>query len=334
MLLNILMNIPLLHIHSAAVADGGFWHVLPSLLWEVLSTSLEITGLVLLMMALIDLVNVSSSGRLVEKLQHRPFLQLLLACLLGAIPGCAGGFAVVSLYAHNLLTFGALAGGMIATFGDEAFFLFVQSPKWGFIVTGILFALGIVVGTIVNLLLQRARKRVGTSQEIDTSFAEKHHAEGAHDLVIHDGVDHHEHSEAGSPGFKEKLRHFFVEHLWNHIVRQHFLTVFLWSFGVLLFLKVFGCFFDLDTLLQTHTWAKYLLLLIAVLIGFIPESGPHLVFIVMFLEGTIPFGVLLGNCIAQNGHAGLPLLAQSRRSFFMMKAVTVLLGLLCGAIML
>lgn len=333
MLPNILMHIPLLHIQTAAVADGGFWHSLPAILWTVFSSALEITGLVLLMMALIEFVNVSSSGKLVEKLQHRPFLQLVVSCLLGAIPGCAGGFAVVSLYAHNLLTFGALVGGMVATFGDEAFFLFVQSPKWGFIVMGVLFALGIVVGTVVNLLYRR-HARVGEALNPDDSSEVKHRVEGAHDLVIHETMDHHEHSGDGVPGFKEKLCHFFVEHLWNHIVKQHFLTVFLWSFGVLLFLKTFGYFLDLETLLHTHVWAKYLLLLLAVLIGFIPESGPHLVFIVMFLEGSIPFGVLLGNCIAQNGHAGLPLLAQSRRSFLQMKIFTMLLGLLCGAIML
>ena len=333
MLPNILMHIPLLHIQTAAVADGGFWHSLPAILWTVFSSALEITGLVLLMMALIELVNVSSSGKLVEKLQHRPFLQLVVSCLLGAIPGCAGGFAVVSLYAHNLLTFGALVGGMVATFGDEAFFLFVQSPKWGFIVMGVLFALGIVVGTVVNLLYRR-HARVGEALNPDDSSEVKHRVEGAHDLVIHETMDHHEHSGDGVPGFKEKLCHFFVEHLWNHIVKQHFLTVFLWSFGVLLFLKTFGYFLDLETLLHTHVWAKYLLLLLAVLIGFIPESGPHLVFIVMFLEGSIPFGVLLGNCIAQNGHAGLPLLAQSRRSFLQMKIFTMLLGLLCGALVL
>ena len=166
------MPVPALHIHLAAVADGGFWHTLPALLWNVLSSSLEITGLVLLMMAIIELVNVSSSGKLVEKLQHRPFLQLLLACLLGAIPGCAGGFAVVSLYAHNLLTFGALMGGMVATFGDEAFFLFVQSPKWGLIVTGVLFALGIVFGTAVNLLYRRP-VRIGELPDLGASSEEQ-----------------------------------------------------------------------------------------------------------------------------------------------------------------
>ena len=331
---SILIHIPLLHLQEAAAVDGSFWSSLPAILREVLSTSIEITGLVLLMMALIELVNVSSSGKLVERLRHRPFLQIVIACLLGAVPGCAGGYAVVSLYAHNMLSFGALAGGMIATFGDEAFFLFVQSPRWGLVVTGILFALGVVSGTVLNLIGRRGCKTDGGECAPGGFAMATHRVDGAHDLVIHGDVDRHGHSDATMRGFKDKVRHFFVEHLWNHIVRQHFLTVFLWTFGVLLFLKTFGWFLDFEALLQSNTWAKYLLLLAAVLVGFIPESGPHLVFIVMFLEGSIPFGVLLGNCVAQNGHAGLPLLAQSRRGFFLMKAVTMLLGLLCGALVL
>lgn len=330
-----LLNIPFLHIHhSAATHDGGFWHALPSILGDVVVNTVEITVLVLLMMALIELVNVSSSGRWMAKLQHKPFLQLVVCCLLGIIPGCAGGFAVVSLYTHDLLSFGALLGGMVATFGDEAFFLFAQSPKWGGIVTGILFSLGIIVGLAANGLVRERRY-----------FIHNPKSKGSHGFEIHDNIDiteqehPHEHEDVRnhttSPrGFKARVGHFFVEHLWNHVVRQHFLTVFLWSFGVLLFLKTFGYFLDIDSLLHTHIWAKYVLLLVAVLVGLIPESGPHLVFIVMFLDGSIPFGVLLANCIAQNGHAGLPLLAQSRRDFLLMKSVTAIVGLACGALLI
>ena len=335
MLASPLLNIPFLHIHdSAAIHDGGFWHALPSILGNVIANTVEITVLVLLMMALIELVNVSSSGRWMAKLQHKPFLQLVVCCLLGIIPGCAGGFAVVSLYTHNLLSFGALLGGMIATFGDEAFFLFAQSPKWGFIVTGILLSLGILIGLAANGVTRKKRFIIQDPK-----------SKGSHGFEIHDNIDiteqehKHEHEDerdhtALPRGFKARVRHFFVEHLWSHVVRQHFLTVFLWSFGVLLFLKTFGYFIDIDGLLHTHVWAKYVLLLVAVLVGIIPESGPHLVFIVMFLDGSIPFGVLLANCIAQNGHAGLPLLAQSRRDFFLMKAVTAVVGLACGALLL
>ena len=81
---------------------------------EVLKSSLTLTCLVMIMMLLIEFVNVGSAGKWMAKLQHRPFMQILLSILLGLIPGCIGGFAIVSLFTHNLMSFGALVAGMIA----------------------------------------------------------------------------------------------------------------------------------------------------------------------------------------------------------------------------
>ncbi len=326
-LANTLLTSTQLHIHTHEhdIADGCFWHALPTLLGDVLASTLEITGLVILMMAIIEFVNVSSSGKLIEKLHNYPFVQLVIACLLGSLPGCAGGFAVVSMFTHNAISFGALAGGMIATFGDEAFFLFAKDPQWGLILTGILFALGLGVGTILNIVSKK------------WTLPLESHGFAIHDEAEchgHDHEHHHEEAHHHGHGFGARVVHFVKEHLWEHVIKQHLLTIFLWSFGVLLFLKIFGYFVDIEALMHTHEWAKYLLLLLAVLIGFIPESGPNLVFIIMFLEGNLPFGILLANSISQNGHAGLPLLAQSRKNFLILKTLTLLLGLIIGAIVL
>ena len=287
-------------------------------LWEVFLDSLEITGWVVLMMSLIELINVSSSGRILQKVQGRPFLQVLVAALLGSIPGCAGGFAVVSMFTHDVISFGALIAGMVATFGDEAFFLFAQSPKWGAILTAILFGIGIATGVAFMLISKKWKFTLET-----------------HDFAIHEEMDTHdhahEHTSAPSSGLRARIAHFFKEHIWEHVIKQHLLKVFLWSFCVLLVLMIIGLFVDVEQLLQAKAWAKYLMLLLAVIIGFIPESGPNLIFIVMFLNGSIPFGILLANSISQNGHAGLPLLAQSRKNFFIVKGITLVLGLIVGA---
>ncbi len=287
-------------------------------LLDVFKDSLEITGWVILMMTLIELINVSSSGKLLAKVRNKPFLQIILAALLGAIPGCAGGFAVVSMFTHDLLSFGALISGMVATFGDEAFFLFVQNPKWGVILTAILFGIAVVSGLLFMLISKKWKFTLEP-----------------HNFDIHQDVDNdHQASEEKNAGFKHKIIHFFKEHFWHHVVKQHLLRVFLWSFGVLLLLMIIGLFVDVEQMLQAKQWAKYALLLLAVVVGFIPESGPNLIFIAMFLNGTIPFGILLANSISQNGHAGLPLLAQSRKNFFIVKGITLALGLLVGAILI
>ena len=282
--------------------------------WEALRESVSITLLVLLLMAVVESINISSSGRLFKKLHGKPVAELALACLLGAIPGCAGGFVVVSLFTHRMLSFGALIGGMVATFGDEALFLAAESPKQALILTGILFAIGFVVGLV---LLKVPENKIVTIEN--------------HDFVIHE-EHRHERPENHGKSFRERLSHYLREHVWEHVIKQHALKLFLYAFGTLLVLGILNHFVDLQAIMEHNAWTKWLLLLIAVGVGFLPVSGPHLIFVMLFLQGNIPFAVLLANSIAQNGHAGIPLMAQSKRNFLIMKGITMTLGLLIGGL--
>jgi hypothetical protein len=74
----------------------------------------------------------------------------------------------------------------------------------------------------------------------------------------------------------------------------------------------------------------YVVLLVAVLIGFIPESGPHLIFVTLFAQGSIPFSILLASSISQDGHGMLPLLAESKRSFLAVKIVNMIYAFIVG----
>ena len=74
---------------------------------EIIKQSILITGLVMVMMVFIEYINVSSRGAALEKLQNKPLLQIVLSALLGVLPGCSGGFVVVSLFTHNLFPLSA-----------------------------------------------------------------------------------------------------------------------------------------------------------------------------------------------------------------------------------
>ena len=76
----------------------------------------------------------------------------------------------------------------------------------------------------------------------------------------------------------------------------------------------------------------FLVLVIAILVGIIPESGPHLIFVTLFAQGTLPFAILLANSVVQDGHGTLPLLAVSRRAFLWLKLVNIGFGFLVGSI--
>jgi hypothetical protein len=62
----------------------------------------------------------------------------------------------------------------------------------------------------------------------------------------------------------------------------------------------------------------------------IPDSGPQLAFVFLFINGSVPFSVLLANSVAQSGHGLLPLLSVSIRDSIMVKFLNICLGLLAG----
>ena len=108
------------------------------------------------------------------------------------------------------------------------------------------------------------------------------------------------------------------------------MSVLLWTFGVLVALAVANHFFDLEMLIANNRWVTWALLFIALALGIIPESQPQFIWIYLYAAGVLPFSILLASSVVQDGHGALPLLAYSRKSFLMMKAVNIAFGLLIG----
>jgi hypothetical protein len=127
--------------------------------------------------------------------------------------------------------------------------------------------------------------------------------------------------------------HFLEEHLWVHIAKEHLPRIFLWTLGALAIIYFLTDYLHLDIESMARE-GKWIFLLVACLVGLIPQSGPHMVFVTLFASGTVPLGVLLGNAIVQDGHGMLPLLAYSRRTFFVVKAIKFIIGMGVGALAL
>ena len=105
--------------------------------------------------------------------------------------------------------------------------------------------------------------------------------------------------------------HFVVHHLIDHVLKKHFLKIFLWVAGTLILISLLLHNFDVGLWIYNN---MFFILIIAVLLGIIPQSGPHLIFVVLFIQGVIPFSILLASSIVQDGHGSLPLLAESKKS--------------------
>jgi hypothetical protein len=74
-------------------------------------------------------------------------------------------------------------------------------------------------------------------------------------------------------------------------------------------------------------------LLIGALLGIVPESGPHLIFVMMYAQGLVPFSVLFTTSFVQDGHGMLPLLSYSIKDSVLIKIFNLLFGLAIGGIL-
>jgi hypothetical protein len=326
--------------------------------------ALTITGFVFVMMLLIEYVNVQTSGRWQHALQRGRWRQYLLASLLGAMPGCLGAFTVVSLYTHRVVGFGALVATMIATSGDEAYVMLSLFPPKAVLLISVLFAIGVCAGFVTDL----AYRRSGRPLESGEHALELHPSDACRSFPRQEIIRQIRAMSlpralligilatfvvllvtgAAGPAQWDWIKvsllasalfalfvvstvpdHFLEHHLWDHVLKRHLLRIFVWTFGALLAIHLLEGYVDLGVWIRGNIFAT---LVIASLVGLIPESGPHLVFVTLFAQGTIPFSVLLANSIVQDGHGTLPLLASSKRGFVGVKLVNLVVGLALGAL--
>ena len=124
--------------------------------------------------------------------------------------------------------------------------------------------------------------------------------------------------------------HFLEEHLWQHVIKVHLPKIFFWTFTVILCLTILNNYVNIHDIIDSK---PFIVLLIAILVGLIPQSGPHLIFLILFANGDLPLGIFLANCIVQDGHGALPLLAESRKAFFVSKAIKVVVALVLGSVL-
>ena len=418
------------------------------LLIDTLRNSVLITGIVIIMMMMIESFNLESHSRFFNRVKGSSFRQVLLAALLGSIPGCIGGFATVSLYSRRLLSFGALTAMMIASAGDEAFVMLAMMPDKALWIFALLFVIAVFSGIAIDWIM-KSRNIVGCHPDQSAAChhdqsAACHHDQSAHCHPDQSAHCHPEQSTACHPersegsGSEQRktvtdsslplrmtasqigmttpqiapateckedpmtendvqdterrsltwqrlvltgaialfaialaagwMEHdhavpetgqihlnllsewwmnlifailcivmvvimcfrsdsFIKETLWHHVLQKHLPNIFAWTFGVLLAIGLLSEYIDLNTWVSDN---PALMILLAVAIGIIPESGPHLIFVTLYASGLVPLPVLLASSISQDGHSSLPLLAEDKKSFAYAKLLNCLIALIVG----
>ncbi len=335
--------------------------------------ALMISFFVFVMMLLVDFIDIATKGHISNMMHAGPWRQYALASFLGSTPGCLGAFMNVSLYVHGVISFGAIVGGMIATSGDEAFVMLTQFPGTALLLFSLLFVFGVLFAWISDkaiaifrivpcascieseceVCLPRMENEEGLGEIFDTKNLWKNVKLisftrfllllliGSFLVLVLAGII------GGSDWTWKRItficltlcslyismiapEHYLHSHIWDHIIKRHLFRVFLWTFSALIFVHWGLSFWNLELFVREHMmWV----LLLGALIGVVPESGPHLIFVMMYVQGLVPFSVLFTASFVQDGHGMLPLLSYTIKDSMLIKLFNLVFGIAVGTIL-
>lgn len=332
------------------------------LIFKILKQSLMISFFVFVMMLILDYFNVLTKGNINNLIKRRKERQYLISSFLGSTPGCLGAFLNVSFYVHGLISFGALVGGMIATSGDEAFVMLALFPKQALLLFALLFIFGIILGWFSDKIATALKfkaceecklykvhsikeckcfdKQTIIQNYIKLSRIRIFLLVGAIIVLVAVIFGLFGPSSWGwkritfavlfviSLGIIATVpEHFLREHIWEHIAKKHLLGIFLWSFSAIMVFELGFKYWNIGEFVQQHMkWIG----LLAVFMGIIPESGPHMIFVMLYAKGMIPFSILLASSIVQDGHGMLPLLSYTVKGSILIKLFNLVFGIIIG----
>ena len=268
---------------------------------------------------------------------------VVMASLLGALPGCGGAIVVVTQYIQGRISFGSLVAVLTATMGDAAFLLLAAEPLTGLFIFGLGAFVGIISGYIVDQIhgvnyLQGDSKIKVEFEKVLKNFVSKFNIfwllifipgfviglfvafqqDVDQLLAIPDGL-----SIVYSIGAAGAILCIFMwslnplsdfqcstdrsRNLLSRVVdTTNFVTT--WVICGFLTFEIFMYFTEYNLKTFFEIWLPFVPLM-AVLFGFLPGCGPQIVVTTFYLNGFIPLSAEIGNAISNDGDALFPAIA-------------------------
>lgn len=273
-----------------------------------------------------------------ETLKGARWMQVPLASLLGATPGCGGAVVVIAAYSSGNVGFGAVVATLTATMGDAAFLLIATRPDAALVVLPLSFATGILFGWFVDVIHPNGVARsTGSACELAPKIGRIRPRDIAYlvpllpalivggaqlaqiEITTLFGIPVTVFALIGtgiglliwvlSP--VQAMTHADDAPVTRMAEETAFISV--WVIGAYLAYEYASQFLGLDLAALFSSIAP-VLPLIAVLIGFIPGCGPQVLVTTLYINGLIPFAALLGNAISNDGDALFPAIALEPRA--------------------
>jgi hypothetical protein len=268
---------------------------------------------------------------------------VVMASLLGALPGCGGAIVVVTQYIQGRISFGSLVAVLTATMGDAAFLLLAAEPFTGLFIFGLGAFVGTISGYIVDQIhgenyLQGDSKIKVEFEKVSKNFVSKFNIfwtlifipgfvigffvafqqDIDQLLAIPDDL-----SVVHSIGAAGAILCIFMwslnplsdfqcstdrsRNLLSRVVdTTNFVTT--WVICGFLTFEIFMYFTEYNLKTFFEIWLP-LVPLMAIFMGFLPGCGPQIVVTTFYLNGIIPLSAEIGNAISNDGDALFPAIA-------------------------
>lgn len=281
--------------------------------------------------------------------QKHPHLEIPVAALLGALPGCGGAIIVVTQFTKQQASFGSVVAVLTATMGDAAFLLIATKPLDGAIILSMGLVVGIISGVVVNRIHSpnylQPKKPVPDENATDNGPTTQQHVGRIFwqvwmlpSLIIGFLL-------AGQFNFNNVISHlndyvmyfgalgaFIVTVLWAVASKgenyQDMIgedetpspyskfnkvmqdTHFVTAWVVTAFV-LYEVTINMLSIDLGAWFAHYAVLapLVGLLIGLLPGCGPQILVTTLYIQGIVPFSALAANAISNDGDALFPAIA-------------------------
>ncbi len=268
---------------------------------------------------------------------------VVVASLLGALPGCGGAIVVVTQYIQGRISFGSLVAVLTATMGDAAFLLLATEPFTGIFIFILGASAGALTGYIVDKIhgvnyLQGNSKIKVEFEKLQKTFVSKFNIfwtiiflpgliiglfvafQQDVDQILNIPKGYSLVSSLGLAGAMLSIFMWSLNPLSDFqcstdrtrsllprvIDTTNFVTT--WVICAFLAFEIFMYFTSLDLKILFNVWMPFVPL-IAILLGFLPGCGPQIIVTTFYLNGFIPLSAEIGNAISNDGDALFPAIA-------------------------
>ena len=262
----------------------------------------------------------------------------VVGAVLGSVPQCGFSSVMSSLFSKKIVTVGTLFAVFIAT-SDEALPLMISKPEFIpklLLLMAIKLVYAILVGYLVDWTIRLVtRKKPALNEYHDAnenlSACEKTEEEIAseiHENEEHEGHKHHEHDHECHHAHEDKCGH---THSHSHCCAtnifldalKHTLIIIAYVFVATLAINLIEGYVGLGGLTRFFAQNKYLQVLLASVIGLIPNCVASVFLTELYMSNILMFPALVAGLTASAGVGFIVLWTSNRKNVKVNLAISV-----------